>query len=405
MSEDQARAMVDRVARESYGRLVAYIASRSRDIAAAEDALADAFGLALRHWPKEGLPRAPEAWLLTTARRQLGKSERHVRVVRRSEADLTRHIEEALEAMMQSEDSIADERLKLLFVCAHPAIAADAQTPLMLQTVIGLDAVRIARAFVVPPATMSQRLVRAKARIRDTGIRFEIPETPDLPARLDAVLQAIYAAFSAGWDAMDGDAGGELSDDAIWLGRTLVQLMPQQSEALSLLALMLHCHARRAARRRDGAFVPMAEQDMALWDDGLIAEADRLLVMASRGDGFGRFQCEAAIQSVHAARRATGRIDGAALETLYAALVRLAPTIGAQVAAAAACPDADRGLAMLDSVPPAAASAYQPYHAVRAELLARLGRSTEARLSYERAADLALDSAVRQFLLTRMTQA
>ncbi|MCX7347714.1 MAG: RNA polymerase subunit sigma-70 [Alphaproteobacteria bacterium] len=405
MTDHQAQAAVDRVARESYGRLVAYLASRSRDIAAAEDALADAFGLALRHWPKEGLPRTPEAWLLTAARRQLGKAERHARVIRSNEAELTRHIEEALEAMTHGEDGMADERLKLLFVCAHPAIAAEAQTPLMLQTVIGLDAARIARAFVVPPATMSQRLVRAKARIRDTGIRFAIPDTPELPARLDAVLQAIYAAFSAGWDAMDGVAGGELSDDAIWLGRTLVQLMPQQTEALSLLALMLHCHARRAARRRGDAFVPLAAQDTALWDDGLIAEADGLLVMASRGEGFGRFQCEAAIQSVHAARKATGRVDAAALETLYAALVRLAPTIGAQVAAAAACRDAARGLAMLDGVASEAISAYQPYHAVRADLLARLGRGAEATHAYEKAAALALDPAVRQFLLARMTQA
>ena len=218
---------------------------------------------------------SPEAWLLTTARRQLGKSERHARVVHRNEAELTRHIEEALEAMTHGEDGMADERLKLLFVCAHPAIAAEAQTPLMLQTVIGLDAARIARAFVVPPATMSQRLVRAKARIRDTGIRFAIPDTAELPARLDAVLQAIYAAFSAGWDAMDGDAGGELSEDAIWLGRTLVQLMPQQTEAQSLLALMLHCHARRAARRRGDAFVPLAAQDTALWDDGLMRRGRR----------------------------------------------------------------------------------------------------------------------------------
>ncbi|MFO1121400.1 MAG: DUF6596 domain-containing protein [Hyphomicrobiales bacterium] len=404
MTAAEARARADEIARQSYGRLVAFLAARSRDIAGAEDALADAFRLALERWPRDGIPRVPEAWLLTVARRQLGKAARHSRVVASAEPDILVALNEAMNAMEADPQHMMDDRLKLLFVCAHPAVASDAQTPLMLQTVLGIDAARIAAAFLVPPPTMSQRLVRAKARIRETGIRFEVPDMDELPDRLDAVLQAIYAAYGTGWDALGGE-GGALAEEAIWLGRTTLALMPDEPEVKGLLALMLHCQARRAARREDGRFIPLDEQDTGLWDAAMAGEADNHLAAAGRQARFGRFQCEAAIQSVHAARRRTGTVDRQALETLYAALVKLSPAIGAQVAAAAAAVSAERGLRELDSIPESAVASYQPYFAVRADLLRRLGRMDEARTAYGRAVALAADPATRQFLLARMAQA
>ncbi len=223
MTAEAAARAADQAARQSYGRLIAYLSARSRNIAAAEDALSEAFRAAIEHWPVTGVPQAPEAWLLTAARRALGKTARHAKVANAAEPDLINQIEEAI-AMMESEtEGFADERLKLLFVCAHPAIDPAAQTPLMLQAVLGLDAARIAAVFLEQPATMGQRLVRAKAKIKDTGVRFAVPDAHELPDRLDAVLQAIYAAFTAGWED-----GGELSAEAIWLGRTVLALMPEE---------------------------------------------------------------------------------------------------------------------------------------------------------------------------------
>ena len=299
--------------------------------------------------------------------------------------------------MMEAEpDGFGDERLKLMFVCAHPAIDAAAQTPLMLQTVLGLDAARIAAAFLEQPATMGQRLVRAKARIRDTGIRFAVPDTEELPERLDAVLQAIYAAFTAGWED-----GGPLSGEAIWLGRVLLKLMPEEPEVMGLLSLMLHCEARKPARRAGDGFVPLDRQDVGLWDEAMMSEADNLLRAAGERQRFGRFQCEAAIQSVHAARRFTGETDRAALSTLYAALVRLSPSVGARVGQAAVAEPA-AGLSLLAAIPETAVRTYQPFHAVRADLLRRMGREAEASAAYARAIELSADPAVRQFLWSRM---
>lgn len=398
MTADAAARAADQAARQSYGRLIAYLSARSRNIPAAEDALAEAFRSALEHWPVTGVPKAPEAWLLTTARRVLGKSARHRKVARAAEPGLVNQIEEAIAAMESEAQEFADERLKLLFVCAHPAIDPAAQTPLMLQTVLGLDAARIAAAFLEQPATMGQRLVRAKARIRDTGLRFAVPEADELPSRLEAVLQAIYAAFTAGWED-----GGPLSGEAIWLGRMLLAQLPEEPEAMGLLSLMLHSEARKPARRAGGSFVPLDRQDMGLWDAGLMAEADGLLRAAGPRNRFGRFQCEAAIQSVHAARRLTGQTDVAALRQLYAALVRLSPAVGAQVGQAAVAEPAE-GLALLAAIPEKLAAGYQPFHAVRAELLRRLGRTAEAKGAYAKAIELATDPAVQQFLWTRMAE-
>ncbi|WP_373503186.1 RNA polymerase sigma factor, partial [Aestuariivirga sp.] len=342
------------------------------------------------------VPQAPEAWLLTAARRTLMKSVRHQKVAQAAEPDLVNQIEEAIDMMEAGRGDFADERLKLLFVCAHPAIDPAAQTPMMLQAVLGLDAVRIAAVFLEQPATMGQRLVRAKARIKELRIRFAVPDTHELPERLDAVLQAIYAGFTAGWED-----GGPLSGEAIWLGRTVLALMPDEPEAMGLLSLMLHCEARKAARRK-GGFVPLDRQDVSLWDEAMMAEADALLRAAGQIERFGRFQCEAAIQSVHAARRFTGRTDGAALTMLYAALVRLSPTLGARVGQAAVA-EPEQGLGLLAQLPEKVVAAYQPFHAVKADLLKRLGREVEATAAYARAIELSPDEAVRRFLWTCMS--
>ena len=396
---------IERVARESYGRLVAYLSVHTHDLASAEDALSEALVSALKAWPRDGLPQNPEAWLLTTARHSLIDVIRHQRVVLASEPTLALLKENSPEANLSTE--FPDERLKLLFVCAHPAIDPAMHTPLMLQTVLGLDAGRIAHAFLVPPKTMGQRLFRAKTKIRDGGIQFEIPQELDLPERLDAVLEAIYAAFGISWDDMFGidPRGRDLAEEAIWLARVLLQLMPSEAEVQGLLALMLHSEARRSARRAlDGRYVPLSEQDPKQWSLPLIEEAERHLADAFKRGRSGRFQLEAAIQSVHSERAHTGRTDWAAIALFYEQLVRISPALGTRVGYAAAVAEAEgpeAGLAVLDPIAPDAVSHYQPYWAVRAHLLQRLGKTREAADAYDRAIGLAEDPAVREFLLQK----
>jgi predicted RNA polymerase sigma factor len=403
--QESTHRTIEQVARESYGRLVAYLSSHTRDLASAEDALSDALVKALTVWPRDGMPANPEAWLLTTARHSLIDFIRHQRVVSESEPTLLLLKESSTEATLST--SFPDERLKLLFVCAHPAIDPALHTPLMLQTVLGLDAMRIAGAFLIPAKTMGQRLVRAKTKIRDGGIQFEIPDERDLPQRLDAVLEAIYAAFGIGWDDMAGvdQCGRELAEEAIWLARVLLQLMPSDAEVRGLLALMLHCEARRPTRRaQDGRYVPLSEQDARKWSLPLIEEAERLLVEASSRGRTGRFQLEAAIQSVHAERARSGRTEWAAIMLFYEQLIRISPTLGTRTGYAAAVAEAkgpEAGLAVLDGIDLKPSSGYQPYWAVRAHLLQRLGRTPEARDAYDRAIGLAEDPAVKEFLLQR----
>jgi len=398
---------VERVARESYGRLVAYLSSHTRDVASAEDALSNALVKALTTWPRDGVPENPEAWLLTTARHSIIDHVRHQQVADAGEPTLLLLREESKEPNMTLSTEFPDERLKLLFVCAHPAIDPAMHTPLMLQTVLGLDAVRIAHAFLVSPTTMGQRLVRAKTKIRDGGIRFELPQERDLPQRLDAVLEAIYAAFGLGWDDMAGvdQRGRDLAEEAIWLARVLLQLMPGEAEVHGLLALMIHCEARRAARRGpDGRFVPLSEQDSRQWSFPLIEEAERHLAEAASRGRSGRFQLAAAIQSVHAERARSGRTEWVAIMMFYEQLIRISPTLGTRTGYAAAVGEAkgpEAGLAVLDEIAPDDVSAYQPYWAVRAHLLQRLGRTSEAADAFDRAIGLAEDPAVRQFLLQK----
>ncbi|HEY8564303.1 MAG TPA: DUF6596 domain-containing protein [Beijerinckiaceae bacterium] len=390
----------ERIAREAYGRLVALAASRTRDLAAAEDAIGDALVAALAQWPRDGVPDNPEGWLLAVAKRRLADQARRAAVRAAAAASL------AVTAERESEDGtviIPDQRLALLFVCAHPAIDPAARTPLMLQAVLGLDAARIASAFLVAPAAMSQRLVRAKAKIKAAGIPFAVPDLADEPERLEAVLAAVYAAFTLG-----GEGGGpegspaDLAQEAIWLARLLARLCPGEPEVLGLLALVLHCEARRPARRGpDGAYVRLTDQDPALWNGALIGEAEAALREASRHGRPGRTQIEAAIQSAHASRRQTGRTPWPAVAGLYAALRRLAPTLGAAVGEAAALLQAEgasRALACLDALDEERVATYQPYWAVRAEALRGVGLWNEARAAYERAIGLTEDEAVRRFL-------
>jgi RNA polymerase sigma-70 factor (ECF subfamily) len=405
---EDPRLVVEHVARESYGRLIAFLSARSRDVAAAEDALADAFVTALRTWSRDGVPLKPEAWLLTTARRRLIDRSRHDRV----RADAAQTIRALMhEAESFDEQTFPDERLKLLFVCAHPDIDRTMHTPLMLQVVLGLDAATIASAFLISPTTMGQRLTRAKARIRDAGIAFEIPDRAELPARLDAVLEAIYAAYGSGWDDVAGSdqrrAG--LAQEAVWLVRTLLDLLPDEPEARGLLALMLYCEARRPARRTaDGVYVPMSRQNVRLWSAPMLNEAERELMSAAARQRPGRFQLEAALQSAHVEGARRQRIDWSGIAVLYEGLVRASPTVGALVGRAAAIAEAESpaaGVSALDAIDSAATKSYQPYWAARAHLLHRAGRSSEALDAFDRAIGLTEDSATRQFLLRRRAEA
>jgi RNA polymerase sigma-70 factor (ECF subfamily) len=402
--EKEARAAAEFAARASYGRLLSLLARQWRDLSAAEDALADAFRAALENWPRTGVPARPEAWLLTTARRVLIDRARAQSV--RTDAEPTLAL--LFDQFAMTEPALfPDDRLKLLFVCAHPAIDASARTPLMLQTVLGLDAARIAAAFLTSASALGQRLVRAKAKIRDAGIAFAAPEQSELAARLDAVLQAVYAAYGSGWEDVAGADPKRrgLATEAIWLGRLIAGLLPREPEAHGLLALMLHCEARRAARRdASGAFVALAEQDVALWSRAMIGQAETALGEASKLGRIGPFQLEAAIQSVHAARAATGRTDWLALAHLHEGLARLAPTTGVLVSRAAAFAEAfgpERGLALLAELPEAEIVSYQPFWALRAQLLRRLAREAEARIAFDRAIGLTYDPAVRAFLAHR----
>ena len=313
------------VARSSYGKLVAFLAASANDVAAAEDALSEAFAAALAEWPVHGVPDRPEAWLITVGRRKLIDAARR----RRTGREAMPHIEllrSELDEFAEASAVIPDHRLALMFVCAHRAIDPAVRAPLMLQAILGLDAAAIASAFLTAPAAMGQRLVRAKSRIRLTGIPFRLPEPEDLAERLDAVLDAIYAAFTAGWNDPAGTEARrhDLAEEAVFLGRLVVALLPDQPEALGLLALMLYAEARRSARRtKGGDYVPLAEQDATCWDSARIREAETILFRASALRATGRFQLEAAIQSAHVVRRLTGRADWAAIERLYDALVRL----------------------------------------------------------------------------------
>ena len=405
----QAHSIADAVAHRSYGKLVAFLAARTRDVAAAEDALSEAFASALADWPLNGCPSNPEAWLLTVARRKITDLMRRRRTSENATAAL-QVLAEGLEAAAAAGTEIPDRRLALMFVCAHPAIEAGIRAPLMLHVVLGLDAKAIASAFLTSPAAMSKRLVRAKYKIRQAGIPFRIPEREDLSGRLDTVLDAIYAAFTEGWT----DPGGtdvvrrDLTDEAFFLVRLVTELLPKEAEALGLLALMLHAEARRRARRNgDGEYLPLANQDPSLWDWQMIEEAERLILRASALGSIGRYQLEGALQSAHVYRCRTGHANWGEVVQLYDALFALAGSPVVAVNRALAIAELQGAGAALDALQEVNAdarlAAYQPYWAARAELLARKGAHGEARHAYEIAIGLERDPAVRRFLQQRLS--
>ncbi|MEM9707764.1 MAG: DUF6596 domain-containing protein [Pseudomonadota bacterium] len=381
------------VMRASYGRLLAILSSRAGDILVAEDALSDAFAKAVIHWPKT-MPTNPEAWLLTVARNRLTDIQR-----RDKRIEFRGEMPEMVEPETEPSD-IPDDRLKLMFVCAHPAIDPRIHTPLMLQTVMGFDAESIARAFLLPPATMAKRLVRAKQKIRDAKVAFQIPEAEDLPNRLSAVLEAIYGAFSRAWLSED-----TLAEEALFLASLLADLMPNDAEVLGLAALIAYTLSRRDARIENAAFVPLEDQDPAKWDGHLLQRAGDYLVRARARESLGRFQLEAAIQAVHADRASTGVTDWDALLQLHLGLSHIAPTIGATVGYAAALGQAARpedGLAVLHKVDEKVRAAFAPAQATEAHLLGELGRTEEAAAAYKRAIALTVEPPLRRYLETKL---
>jgi RNA polymerase sigma-70 factor, ECF subfamily len=399
------RETADSVARQSYGKLVAYLAARSGNLSAAEDALSEAFASALEDWPVKGCPANPEAWLLTVARRKLIDTARR----RKNEAP-SEEYELSGDAFsdISLEDEVPDRRLALLFACAHPAIDPAIRAPLMLQAVLGLDAARIASALLMSPTAMGQRLVRAKNKIRQAGIPFRVPERAEMAERLEAVLDAIYAAFAEGWlDAAGTDVGRrDLAEEAIFLGAMVAELLPEEPEALGLLALMLYAEARRPARRGPaGEYIPLAEQDVGKWDGKLIAQAEASLRRAGTLGSIGRYQLEAAIQSAHVERRRSGRANWQALVRLYDGLVAITGSPVAELNRALVIAESqgpEAGLSALDQVvADARMREYQPYWAARAELLARTGAVSEARHAYEVAIGLEREPSVRQYLERR----
>jgi RNA polymerase sigma-70 factor, ECF subfamily len=402
-ASEAARA-AQKSARDSYGRLLAYLAYRWRDIAAAQDALAEAFASALQSWPRSGVPDSPDAWLMTAAKRNLLQMQRHAGVA----------ADPAVAILLADDDAVAiaaplipDERLKLLFVCAHPAIDPAARTPLMLQTVLGLEARQIASAFLVSPTAMAQRLVRAKIKIRQAGIGFEAPEASELPERTHAVLEAIYAAYGLGWEAATSDTlgsapGSNLVEESIYLADLTATLLPDSAEAAGLLALLLLCESRQAARYGSGGeFMPLHLQDCALWNKTLIQQADQILWAAAARRQPGPFQLEAAIQAAHCHRVYTGNVPWSSIATLYQQLIHIGPTLGALVGRAVALGEAGTardGLSALEEIDHSTVETYQPYWVAQAYLLAKDGQRAQAVLSYQRAMGLTAQAAVRSHL-------
>jgi predicted RNA polymerase sigma factor len=400
----EVQSRVAQVARDSYGRLLAVLAAPTRDIAAAEDALADALERALARWPDDGIPANPEGWILTVARnrlRDMWKSSAH-----RMTAPLD-EIDSAPTPLEDDMPAIPDRRLELMLVCAHPAIAPNVRTPLMLQAVLGVEAAAIAEAFAVEPATMAQRLVRAKKRIRDAGIPFVLPERDDLAVRLPAVLEAVYGAYAIDWQLTPQGAPIEsLSAEALHLALVLAELLPDEPEVLGLAALVCLSEARRPARRTaNGGFIPLDEQDTSRWDTTRSARGELLLRRAHDLGQPGRFQYEAAIQSAHCARATWGRVDHHALQKLHRAVLHVAPSLGAAVASAAVDGEVDgpdAGLRALDAITDPAVERFQPAWATRAHLLAEAGCAADAAEAYRRAIELTADPGVAEYLSRRL---
>ena len=396
---DGAAAAAEAAARRSYGRLLAWLAWQWRDVAAAEDALAEAFATALARWPRDGVPAPPDAWLLTAARRQLLVAARRQRLA--DDPTLT-VLWPGEGAAMPEPPALPDSRLRLMFVCAHPALDAGVHSALMLQTVLGLDAARIASAFLVKPEAMTKRLVRAKAKIRAAGLRFEEPPPQEWPERVASVLEAIYGAYTLHWGQVDDTAAGELAGEAVFLAELVAAHLPAEPEALGLVALLWLCEARRAARSE--VFQPLHDQDAGRWDRGLIARANEALLRAAAHRTAGPYQLEAAIQAAHVQGRLEGHVPWDGIVRLYEHLLALAPSVGARIAHAVAVAharDARAGLALLEAIEADRVASHQPWWAARAHLLAMDDCHADAATAYGRALALTVEPRLRDWIAAR----
>lgn len=405
----QTTEIIKLIAQESYGKILAHLAARTRDLSASEDALAEAFETAIKAWPVNGIPNNPEGWIFKVAKNRILNRFKHNNTIDKSKEFLIFLDQESTENEIQKHfDFFEDDRLKMLFVCAHPSIDEADRTPLMLQVVLGIDIETIASVFLVSPPAMAKRLVRAKEKIRVAGIPFEIPEALEFESRLEDVLNTIYAVYGTSWNqAFDFDSlSAELFKESEFLVQLVIKMLPLKPEPKALLALMYFCESRKGARyKKNGKFVPLDEQDPNLWSKELIKKAEELLTSASTSKTFGRFQLEAAIQSAHCTRILNKENNWDKILILYQGLMERYPSIGANVnycLALSKVKGASAGLQCLNLINASDIKLYQPYWVARASLLEQIGSIDEAKTSLQIAIGMTFDSAVRDYLIKKL---